>query len=80
MGSLQVRTWLGVVENLAVEILLGTTCIYQYIKGMFAIDENFVSRHSALIPISGRNRKLYRISSIISHRASRLKAIEPAAI
>lgn len=61
LGTLQVGPWLDVVENLAVNILLGITYIDRCFKRIISMDRKIVPIHSAPIPIWRRDRNLSRI-------------------
>lgn len=41
IGELRIRVWFGVVENLAIYILLGTLFIDKYIREIFSSERNF---------------------------------------
>lgn len=42
MGGLRMSAWFGVVKNLAVDVLLGTSFIDRRIWGIFLIEQKFV--------------------------------------
>lgn len=75
MGTIQVRTWIGVVENIAVYMLLCITYIDNCLKGIFPI-KKLVPRHSALIPVLRKGRYLSILWSILSHKSYSAGAYE----
>lgn len=46
MGDLRVRSWFGVVENLVIDVLLGTSFMYRCIRRIFPSEQKIVSLHS----------------------------------
>lgn len=76
MGTIKVCKWFGIINNLAVDILLTASYIDQCIEGIFHTDTKVVPIHSALIPFFARDICLYTILSILSHKASSLTAYE----
>lgn len=75
-GTLQIRPWFCIIENLAVKILLKSTYIDNCIKIIFPIDREIVLMHYAPIPILGTGRYLFKIMSILSSQPSSLAAFE----
>lgn len=55
IGELRVRVWFGIVKNLAVDILLGTSFIDRYIQGIFLSERKILPWHSQPVPILSRN-------------------------
>lgn len=55
IGELRMRVWFGIVEILAVDILLGTSFIERYIRGLFPSDTEVLPWHSPLVQILSRN-------------------------
>lgn len=53
MGELQVRIWLGVVRNLAGNVLHVTTYIDKCIRGVLPLERKIVFEHSALFAVLG---------------------------
>lgn len=51
IGDLRVRAWFGVVENLAVDILVGTSFIDRCIRGIFPTERKIVPWHSRPVSI-----------------------------
>lgn len=47
MGGARIREILGVVENLAVRVLLGTNFIYKFVKGIFPPEHTILLYSSA---------------------------------
>lgn len=76
---LAVRTWFGVVENLALDILLGTTYIGRSLKSISSLDQKIVPLHSSSVTILGGNRDPHKVSSTLWHKASSDHSREHAA-
>ena len=51
MGDLKVRVWFGVVENLAVPVLLGTSYIDRFVQGIFPQERKVVPNDSRPVAI-----------------------------
>lgn len=51
LGDLIVRTWFGVVANLAVPLRLGTSYIDRFVKGIFPQYRKVVPFHSQPVAI-----------------------------
>lgn len=73
IGTVQVRIWLGIVENLAVNISFGNTYMDRCIKEVLSMDIKIVLIHSKTAPILEKDGDLSRISSKLSYKASSLE-------
>lgn len=62
IGDFSVREWFGIVGNLALDILLGTSFIYRHIRGVFSSERKVVPWNSSLASILLRNS-----SAVVQH-------------
>lgn len=51
LGDLRVRVWFGVVKNLAVSVLLGTSFIDRFVTGIFPPERKVVPQNSEPVDI-----------------------------
>lgn len=80
MWDLQVCPWFGVVENLAVDVLLVTTYMDSCMKEIFPTDKRIVPMKSASETIVGRMKDHSKIKSVLSHKTFWFKAQEHVTI
>lgn len=80
MGTLQVRTWFGVIENSAVAVFICIKYIDRLIKVVFPLDATIAPMHSAVILSLGRNGVLFGISSVGSQMSSIVNTQEYATV
>lgn len=69
IDDLRVRTWFRVVENLTVDVLLGSFFIYRCIGGIFQSEHKVVPWHShtlSVIASSQTVRSLFSDTSVLS--------------
>lgn len=62
MGYLHIRTWYGIVENLAVDILLRTLFINRCIRRIFPTERQIVPCHSKPVVIISTNTVINSIN------------------
>lgn len=63
LGDLRVCTWFGVVDNLAVNLLLGTSFIDPCIGEIFPTERKVVPRHSRPVAITSTQKKVNKITA-----------------
>lgn len=63
MGDLCVYAWFGVIRNLAVDVVLGTSFIDSCIRGIFPSERKVVPRHSQPLEIMLAPKKIIAIAA-----------------